>query len=172
MGCQPCKVRRWPLMRRALVCVTSVAAMAFAGCGHAAFRTDDRVHIATPAAESTARLPVTISWSAPDLPPGAAFGVFVDASVPPSGVSLRSHFADQDHKCKVVPTCPDAAYLAALDIYVTPGHSVVVSRVSHPGAKGSARIHRATIVMLDSGGRRIGEAAWSVAFTVATKAKG
>lgn len=163
-------------MRRAGPAALIVMAVALVASGCAvhglAFRTDDRVAIVAPHAESTVALPLTLRWNVKSLPDlGAAvsgrptgFAVFVDRQPIRPGQTLRSVADDQ---CKRTPGCPDASWLADRYIFTTTSTSLRIDGVpaDNQGERfGRGHGHEATIVLVDSGGRRIGESSFAVDF--------
>jgi hypothetical protein len=113
-----------------------------AGCSTRglAFRQDDRIDVVTPADRAAVDLPLTVRWTARDLPAGAAFGVAVDVAPPRPG-------RPPDEDDQVVRTRATS---------VTLDHLGTSSR---PGGQGG---HRITVFLLDRDGRRLGEGAWRV----------
>ncbi|HEX9681657.1 MAG TPA: hypothetical protein VGA13_01125 [Acidimicrobiales bacterium] len=152
-------------MRR--LAVASVAlALVLSGCALSglAFREDDRVTILEPADRAEVTLPLTIRWSSGGA--GPYFAVFVDREPVRPGQSLR---AVADDSCNRTPGCPDVAYLRERYVYLTDQTWIDLDVVARRG--GSQRTsadnrHEATIVLVDGEGRRIGEAAYTVEFTV------
>jgi len=150
---------------------------AFSGCvpQGLAFKTDERLSFESPEDRATVRLPVTLDWDIRDFEitgPGAEpredagyFAVFVDSSPMPPGKTLRST-ASADNSCRAADGCPDEAYLRARGIYTTTETELVLEQL--PGSSGGDRRerHRATIVLLDASGRRIGESAFDIAFDI------
>jgi hypothetical protein len=129
-----------------------------------AFRASDAVEIVSPRNRTEVRLPVRLSWRAPNA--GAFYAAFVDRAPIRPGQSLDV-LADDD--CRRVPRCPDLQYLRDRYVFVTDGDSLVVDAV--PQKTGTQRAsarhrHEATIVPLDADGRRVGESAYTVEFTV------
>jgi hypothetical protein len=130
-----------------------------------AFRTSDAVQIVSPRDRAEVRLPVRLSWRAPAR--DAFYAAFVDRAPIRPGQSLDV-LADDD--CRRAPSCPDLQYLRDRYVFVTGGHSLVLDAL--PQKTGTQRAsarhrHQATIVPLDADGRRVGESAYTVEFTVA-----
>lgn len=154
---------------------------ALAGCvpQGLAFRVDERLTFSSPEDRSTVRLPVTLDWEIRDfevVPPGTGdardgagyFAVFVDASPMPPGKPLR-WIARKDTSCRAADGCPDEEYLRARGVYTTTETELVLDQL--PLTTGSddrdrRERHRATIVLLDADGRRIGESAFEIAFDI------
>jgi hypothetical protein len=134
-----------------------------------AFRIDDRVEIVAPDDRAEVSLPLTIEWTADELDGaggGPFFAVFVDRSPIRPDQSLR---ALADDSCNRTPGCPDLAYLRDRGVYLTDERSVtldVVPQRPSSSRAGESDRHQATIVVVDAEGRRIGEAAYTVEFTV------
>lgn len=142
-----------------------------------AFRTDDRLTIVRPADRATVSLPVTIDWDIQDFDitgPGGDvqegegyFAVFVDATPIPPGKTLR-YVARDDNSCREADGCPDEEYLSARGIYTTTDTELVLEQLPRPAneREGQERRerHRATIVLLDASGTRMGESAFEVVF--------
>lgn len=165
--------------RRQLVQGIALAGVctALAGCvpQGLAFRVDDRLTFRSPTDRSTVRLPVTLDWDVEDFQvtgPGGQpredagyFAVFVDGTPVPPGKSLR-WVARDDRRCRADDGCPDATYLADRGIYPTSETRLVLEQLPR-GDDGDVRErHRATVVLLDASGRRIGESAFEIAFDV------
>jgi hypothetical protein len=115
------------------------------------FRQDHRLAIVAPDGVTTVHLPLTVRWRFLD-PLGSAggtaeFAVFVDRAPVGPGESLAS--LDHAERHAVTVTRATEAQVASVD---TSG--------------GAAREHQATVVLLDQGGRRIGETAAAVHFYV------
>jgi hypothetical protein len=91
--------------------------------------------------------------------------VFVDLPAIPVGGSLRDL---ADSTCKREPACqPSTQYLQTIGVYVTTGHQVTeasLAKLNGVGAKQQHPIHTATLVVVDSRGRRVGTAGWQVEF--------
>ena len=135
-----------------------------------AFRVDERVKITAPDDEATVSLPLTLRWTVRDfdvVEPGTAaregagyFAVFVDATPMRPGKTLKS-LRDADAVCE--DPCTEDAYFLARGIYPTTSTELVIDKLPL-GSEGES--HRATIVLLDADGRRIGESAFRVDFTI------
>jgi hypothetical protein len=152
--------------------MAAMAAMAalLGGCGglRTELSADRRVEILEPVVLSVVSSPVTVRWQATDVPAGVTFAVAVDRLPIPPGTTFGAAFADE---CDGAGGCPDAAFLAQRDVYLTQEHEVVVRRLpALAGLDGEpARpVHRATIFLVDRDGRRQGESAWTVEFRTAS----
>lgn len=156
-------------MRRAVGVLVAAAALSGCTVNGLAFREDHRVDIVTPEDRAEVVLPVTITWTADDIEAGAGggpfFAVFVDRSPIKPGQNLRSI---ADDSCNRTPGCPDLEYFRDRYVFVTDATSVTLDAVPRrSGQRTSAKDrHEATIVLVDAEGRRIGEAAFTVEFTV------
>jgi hypothetical protein len=139
-----------------------------------AFRTDDRLTIVRPEDRSTVSLPVTLDWDIRDFDitePGGDvqegegyFAVFVDSTPMPPGKPLR-WIARKDNSCREQEGCPNEEYLAARGVYTTTETELVLEQLPRTTDDEDRRErHRATIVLLDASGHRIGESAFEVAF--------
>lgn len=150
-----------------------------------AFRTDTRLTIIAPEDRTEVSLPVTIDWDIRDfeiVEPGedvdagdegraGYFAVFVDGTPMPPGKPLR-WVARDDTSCREVDGCPDEEYLAARGIYTTTETELVLDQLPRTGSDDDRRErHRATIVLLDASGTRIGESAFEVVFDVDREAQ-
>jgi hypothetical protein len=113
-----------------------------AGCSTRglAFRQDDRIDVVAPSDHAAVDLPLTVRWTARDVPDGASYGVAVDVAPPRPG---RAPGADD----QVVQT---------RDMHVTIDHFGATSRGGGQGG------HQVTVFLLDGNGRRLGESAWRV----------
>lgn len=152
---------------------------ALAGCvpQGLAFKVDERLTFQSPEDRSTVRLPVTLDWEIRDFEitsPGGEpredagyFAVFIDSAPMPPGKPLR-WIARKDNSCRPAEGCPDAEYLLARGIYTTTETELVLEQVPRTTSDDRDRRerHRATIVLLDASGRRIGESAFEIAFDV------
>jgi len=155
----------------ALIMILTCSACVPAGL---AFRADKRLTITTPKDEAEITLPVTIRWRMKDfdvVEPGTEvrkdagyFAVFVDKAPLSPGENVRSVGAG-DTSCDRAAGCPDAKYLADRDIYITTDTQLVLTELPERTGKGRQR-HKATIVLLDGSGSRIGESAFKVDFEV------
>jgi len=153
------------------------AAFVLASCSvsnHNVFN-DHRLHFVAPASRAHVGLPVTLRWTMrgfTPVDPGTGppsrtqgyFAVFVDR--PPVGPGQKLDVvADRDTSCKRTPGCPDTSYLADRQIYTTAGSTLVLNRVADfVDNRQKQQLHEATIVLLDSAGRRIGESFWYLDF--------
>jgi len=138
-----------------------------------AFRVDERLTFSSPQDRATVRLPVRLDWDIRDFevtPPGGEpredagyFAVFVDGSPMPPGKGL-DWISRKDDDCRPDDGCPDATYLGDRGIYTTTDTELVLEQVPLSGDEGRRERHRATIVLLDASGTRIGESAFEIAF--------
>lgn len=168
--------REWPPLCALLCCV----AVSACNIGDLSFRNDHRVQVSEPAERVTLPLPVTVRWTVKDFhvtgPSGSPdrqsgyFAVFFDSTPMPPGESM-AWVANQDQSCAHTPGCPDADWLAFRGIYTTSNTYVTVANLADtrtPSSVDSRRRgpegHRATIVLLNGEGDRIGESAFTVNF--------
>lgn len=146
-----------------------------------AFRLDKRLTITSPKARSAVTLPVTVRWDVKDfqiIEPGSTsnaadgkvgyFGVFVDGAPEPPGQTL-AWTARKDRGCRPGDGCPDAQYLAARNIYSTSSTSITFPQLPRSSVDNRKERHHVTIILLDPRGRRIGESAFQVDFTLTRK---
>ena len=140
-----------------------------------AFKIDDRLTFQSPKDRATVKLPVTLDWAIRDFEisePGGEprkgagyFAVFVDSSPMPPGKSL-SYLARKDNGCRPADGCPDKEYLLVRGIYTTTDTKLVIEQLPRSSAEDRRERHRATIVLLDASGIRIGESAFELAFNI------
>ncbi len=148
-----------------------------------AFRVDERLTFQAPADRSTVTLPVTLDWDIRDFEitePGGEpredagyFAVFVDGTPMPPGKPLR-WIARKDTSCRAADGCPDEEYLAARGIYTTTETELVLDqlpRTTSDEEQDRRERHRATIVLLDARGHRIGESAFEILFDLDREAQ-
>lgn len=134
------------------------------------FVSDERVDIISPNDRSKVDVPVTVRWTAKRFATGTgggAFGILVDRTPQRSGKTLAWLFKGDD-TCKGTTgtaLCASPAFLAERGVYTTTDTVFTIERVARlSGNQRRRQFHEATIVLLDSAGRRIGEGAWSVQF--------
>jgi hypothetical protein len=168
--------------RAGVVALAAALPLLLSGCipQGLAFRIDKRVTIDAPKARSEVSLPVTVRWSVRDfqvVDPGTAaagggqagyFGIFVDGSPQPPGKPL-SWIARKDRSCRASDGCPDAEYFAARHVFSTTRTQITFDQLPRPSRTNQKERHSVTIVLLDASGRRIGESAFEVDFTVKRK---
>ena len=140
-----------------------------------AFKIDDRLTFQSPEDRATVKLPVTLDWDIRDFEitePGGEprkdagyFAVFVDSSPMPPGKSL-SYLARKDNGCRPADGCPDEEYLLVRGIYTTTETKLVIEELPRSSDQDRRERHRATIVLLDASGNRIGESAFELAFDI------
>jgi len=156
------------MKRLALALALATAASGCAVNG-LAFRNDDRVDIVAPKDRAEVTLPVTIRWTADDLDDaggGPFFAVFVDREPIKPGQSLR---AIADDSCNRTAGCPDLAYFEDRYVFVTDENAVTLDALPRKGSSSRESAqdrHEATVILVDAEGRRIGEAAYTVEFTL------
>jgi hypothetical protein len=140
-----------------------------------AFRVDERLTFSAPEDRASVRLPVRLAWDIRDFeitPPGGEpredagyFAVFVDTTPMPPGKPLR-WLARNDNSCREDSGCPDQEYLEARGVYTTTETELVLEQLPRSADEERRERHRATIVLLDATGSRIGESAFEIAFDV------
>jgi hypothetical protein len=145
-----------------------------------AFKIDDRLTFQSPEDRAEVTLPVTIEWDIRDFEvtgPGGEvaedegyFAVFVDTSPMPPGEPL-SWIARKDNSCRPADGCPDEEYLNARGIYTTTETELMIEQLPRSSDEDRRERHRATIVLLDASGSRIGESAFEIAFDIDRKAQ-
>lgn len=153
--------------RAAVPAVVLCLVLGACGTNGLAFSKDAHLDVVSPAPRAKVHLPVRISWrtSGPVGSGGPYFAVFLDRAPVRPGQSLRSV---ADETCNRTPGCPDAAYLRDRNVFVTKDTSITVDAVpKHSGQRtGASDEHEAVVVPVDAQGRRIGESAHAVQFTV------
>lgn len=175
-----------PSRRPATALVLAGLCAALSGCvpDGLAFRTDTRLTFVEPEDREKVTLPVTIDWDIRDfdiVEPGADvdgepgqegyFAVFVDSPPMPPGKPL-SWLARKDTSCRAADGCPDEEYLAARGVYTTTETELTLEQLPRTTSEQDRRErHRATIVLLDASGTRIGESAFEIAFDIDRKAQ-
>lgn len=128
------------------------------------FEQDDRINLQSPPANETVRLPFEVRWTARDF--DGRYVVFFDRSPMRPNQTLRSLVPSND-PCRARTGCPDAAWLAERDIYVTSGTTVRIEALPEERANNRSKDrHRLTVVLLDERGRRAGESAFVREFIV------
>lgn len=168
------KVSAGAFRQGAWATVLVVSLVACTDYSRLAFRQDRRLAFTTPQSYELVEMPVTLSWTIEDfrivkpdsgLPQESAgyFAIFVDRAPVKPGRALQD-VADQDESCKREPKCPDARYLAERGVYTTAKTTFELQTVPALDSNETVQLHEATVVLLDSGGHRIGEAAWHIPF--------
>jgi hypothetical protein len=160
--------RAWVLTRRRVWLLVALVALVAvcAGCSAHGLVLEQPTQIEDlkPSALSRNSLPVTVSWTARPLAPGQRFFVIVDQSPMPPGDSIKDL---GDDVCRRTPGCPDKFYLKQHYMFVTRADHVKLDVLPLAGpfpAKDLYDLHKATIVIVDGQGVRIGEEFWSTAF--------
>jgi hypothetical protein len=153
-----------------------VLALSLPGCGithlsDLAFRVDHRLHFVSPKDRSKQRLPLTISWTMKDFRPAAAgseppskdagyFAIFVDQQPIRPGQTMKAEA--KDHSCKITPGCPTVSDLADRQIYLTTQTSMRFDTISNINQRDKVQLHTFIVVLMNTAGHRIGEAAWEL----------
>ena len=157
-------------MKIAAVGAVVLSALLTSGCGGGLlFSQDTRVHIVSPRSLSTVSTPVHLSWTGrlPDARSGGSveYAVFVDALPVHPGQNLRSLAGPT---CAHAPGCVDEAWLNRHFVFLTGGNRLQLDELPILGTnKADPDMHTATIVLVDSAWKRLGESAWSVNFALA-----
>ena len=111
---------------------------------------------------------MTFKWTVEDFEAGS-FGLLLDQAPPRPGKTLAWLYRG-DRSCKGdtgEAFCETEEFLASRRAYTTTDTEFTLARV--PRLSGDDRrrqFHEFTVVLLDEGGRRVGEGAWSVQFEV------
>jgi hypothetical protein len=154
---------RWA---RRIGAVALVAASGLLSSCGLLFSASHEIAVVSPAQEQLVSLPVVLRWSS-TAGAGRYFAVFVDRAPIAPGQSL---LAVGTAACRKTPGCFDLAYLAQHDVFVTSSHVLHLDQVPAPSTAllttEAPGVHEATIVVLDSEGRRVGESASTVEFRV------
>jgi hypothetical protein len=140
------------------------------GCAKAPlFVVNHDVRITTPSQMATVSAPVHVSWRTTKLPSTATqYLVFIDTPPIHPGQSVRA-IASGDSSCIAAAGCPNAAYLAARDIFLTRQQSATIPFIAAlNGIEGhdALPIHEVTVILIDRAGRRVGEYAYTTQFRV------
>ena len=128
------------------------------------FVQDDRVSITAPRDRAEVELPITIRWTARDF--DGTYAVFVDRAPVPPGETL-TWLAEEDEVCEETPGCPNEVWFRDRDVYATTTTELTLDDLPDLTDDDRRDFHEATVVLLDRGGRRVGEAAFTVEFQVA-----
>ena len=162
--------------KAATLCVCLLLLFASTSCrlSGMSIRADKRVEITAPKNRSTVKLPFDVTWTSKDFKVTGADGsasndagwfmVLLDLSPMPPGQGI-SYFARGDESCRSDEGCPDAAYLADRDIFLTQEHTFHVDTLVDtrpPDRKSAQDDHEITIVLLNGRNERIGESAFRV----------
>ena len=177
------EARRRAISRPGAALTLAALCVSLAGCvpQGLAFKIDDRLTFQSPEDRSTVQLPVRLDWDIRDfdiVEPGSEvredagyFAVFIDSSPMPPNKPL-SWIARKDNSCREADGCPDEEYLNARGIYTTTETELVLEQLPRTTNDDDRRErHRATIVLLDASGTRIGESAFEIAFDLDRKAQ-
>jgi len=158
------KRRALPFRRALALVVLAVGAFLNTGCSDGLlFAKDARLSIVVPKSLASVSTPVHLRWTS-RIPPGSPlmYAVFVDALPVHPGQNLRSLAGPT---CAGVRGCVDVAWLNRHYVFLTSQLSFDLDGLPILGtAKGERDIHKVTIVLVNADWRRLGEAAWSVAF--------
>lgn len=149
--------RRAALRTTALVIVVLALASVLAGCRTAGLVFGGyQLRVLSPGANSTATLPMTITWTAGDLyQPGDSYAVFVDAT--PIGVG-RSITDLVPTSCLEMPGCSRAPYYQQASVWLTSKPSLTLTSIPEVTGQNSGReYHTLTIIVLNKSQVRVSE---------------
>jgi hypothetical protein len=151
-----------------------VLGLMLAACsGDIAFKSDNQVRILAPKDRKEVSMPLTIRWSVSPAAHISSFLIAIDRNPQPPGDTVRYFVSKYDQNCKgpALATCLTPASLEPLGIYRTPQTQVTLDVLPqrYNVTKSALLRHEATIVPLDKAGRRIGESAWTINFTLAER---
>ena len=143
-----------------------LVAVSLSGCAinGLSFQQDKRISIIQPADNAEMPLPLEVTWTAQDF--DGYYAVFFDRSPMKPGQNLQSLVPEND-PCRAREVCPDAAWLADRNIYVTDATTLQVAQL--PDRRDNNRSkdrHEMVIVLLDPTGARIGESAFTNEFII------
>ena len=166
-------VRRLGRLASACLALTLVAGCGLTHLQDLSFRVDNRLHFISPKDRSKVARPVVLRWtmkgftiepngSAPPSRHAGYFAIFVDQQPIKPGQTMKS-VASSDRYCKRTPGCPDANYLANRHIYTTTQTTFQLPTVDPiPNNHDRVQLHTIVIVLMNTSGHRIGEAAWEL----------
>ena len=166
-------VRRLGRLAAACLALTLAAGCGFTHLSDLSFRVDNRLHVIAPKDRSKVARPVVLRWTMKDFtiePQGSAppsrhagyFAIFVDQQPVKPGHTMKS-VASGDRYCKRTPGCPNAKYLSDRHIYTTTQTTFQLPTVDPiANDKDKVQLHTIVIVLMDTAGHRIGEAAWEL----------
>jgi hypothetical protein len=161
-------------LRRALVAAAVVGMLpVVTSCG-LQFRNDHRLSFITPRENQKVSVPFPVRWRMSDflvtgLRQGPTtsrtgyFALFVDRTPIKPGQTIAAVNAD-DPSCHDTRACLTPSYLAEKGVYTTTKTAVRLTEVADLSNHESEQYHTATVVLMNTAGRRIGESAWSVEF--------
>lgn len=133
------------------------------------------MQIVSPAQHAKISLPVRLAWktknfkvverSTSERTDRGYFGIFVDRAPQPPGEHIEWFF-ERESSCEPVTICLTPDRLAAEGIFTARRASFVFADISRrpDAARGQQDFHDVTVVLLDPGGRRIGESGDTVFF--------
>jgi len=151
------------LRRVALVLLLALVTPACAVNGLSFFQ-DYQLDIIQPDENAEVSLPLTVRWEA-DKRDGY-FAVFLDRSPLRPGKPLLS-LVPSDDPCLKQEVCPDSAWLAEHNVYVTDKNEIAVELLVDKRENNRSKDrHDMTIVLLDPTGRRVGETVFYREFIV------
>lgn len=152
--CQP------PRPRKLFIVGALLSLLSQAGCSTQGlqFRLSDKLSIRTPVAGSRVELPLTITWHAKGLPPGAHFVVFLDRPPQPPGKQLS--WLDRHLPLEL------RGHLSG--VFETAEPHFTLSEVTRrtTGPSTDRNRHEITVIVVDAQTRRLGEIAAYTDFVV------
>jgi hypothetical protein len=158
---------RWRLRALSLAFVACVA-LSSCGLSGLEFSTPSAIKLARPANLATVTLPFTLTWTSTEpasgTDSGGEYAVFVDTTPMPPGKTVR-YFARGDPSCEQTPGCPNASYLRNKNVYLTEQPRLVITGLADTrptGRKSENDEHQITVILLGTGGRRVGESSYTV----------
>ena len=89
------------------------------------------------------------------------FAIFIDRAPVRPGQTLA---AIADRQCRRTPGCVNAGYLSDRGVYTTTSDSLTLTQVASLNSYQNVQTHEATVVLVDSAGKRVGESAWYLDF--------
>jgi hypothetical protein len=152
--------------RSLLLCLVVLSA-SIVGCStHGlAFKADRRIRWATPASGATVTLPVRLSWSANGY--DGRYAVFLDSARPIRPRRDVASLVSRQDACHVAGDCLSDDWLSKRGIYITSQTELTIEKLRDGSGKRSAKDpHEATIVLLDSAGRRTSDTAFVREFVI------
>jgi len=162
-------------MKSRRVSVVLLVVVLLAGCD-AALTRDERLQIESPREGATVSLPLALEWSSTGVrttdpgkpePGGFYFAVFVDRAPLGPGEALVELV---ERECAVAGNgCATRSYFEQRGVFITDQLRLRIANVPvKTEHRKDAYLHTATIVLMDSHHRRVGEGAWTRTFRVSS----